>query len=273
MKGKNQKYRFYLYLIFFLLSVFFTSTCILAQGPSFDCAKASTRIEKMICSNEELSELDKELNVAYTMAKESTDISDHVKSLQRKWVKRRDLCKDYNCLRAIYQRQLKLLMNLQKDSDGQIRICKKISKELHKKEKEIDKEKGIFYYGIDKYQVEPAPNSNGMAYEIDIDEDGVKDFLLKGCPSNIIAPSDKCGLIVKLSTKEFDLRGWGIRLVHYEGEYYVILYEDDEKRNKLYSRSKDNKNEIVFNKEVFKTIKWKLFLLKYDEPHLLCDNL
>ncbi len=275
MKGKNRKHGLYLFFIVYLFPVFFTVNCALAQGPSFDCAKASTRVEKMICGNEEFSELDRELNASYIKALKSTDISGHVKNIQRKWVERRDLCKDYNCLRAIYQRQINLLKNLQKDFDGQIRICKKIKKEIRKKEKEIVGESGLTYiiYGIDKYKVEPIRNSLGNVYKVDIDEDGITDFLEKSCSASILTPADKCYLDVKLSTKEYDLLWWGMKLVHYEGEYYVILWDDDKKRNELYSVSKDNKNEIIFNKDIFESIKWKLFLLKYDETHLLCDNL
>jgi uncharacterized protein len=37
-----------------------------AQAASFDCGKAGTKVEKIVCSDADLSKLDEELNAAYT---------------------------------------------------------------------------------------------------------------------------------------------------------------------------------------------------------------
>jgi uncharacterized protein len=77
---------------------------ITVNAASFDCEKASTQIEKMICADSELSELDSEMEKSYSKAKslnssrESEIISD-----QKKWLKTtRDKCNDEYCLDRVY---------------------------------------------------------------------------------------------------------------------------------------------------------------------------
>lgn len=64
----------------------------LAEGPSFDCKKASTNIEKLICKNEELSRLDKEMSEAYRSLISRLEGGDKeiVKLNQVRWIKARD---------------------------------------------------------------------------------------------------------------------------------------------------------------------------------------
>lgn len=49
----------------FLLSLTINSYAKEKIEPSFDCKKASTKVEKMICSDAELAKSDKELNELY----------------------------------------------------------------------------------------------------------------------------------------------------------------------------------------------------------------
>jgi uncharacterized protein len=66
-----------------------------AQGPSFDCAKvAAGSIEAMVCSDEELSALDRKLASVYAVAPR-TAANEHppvLKAEQRGWIKGRDDC-------------------------------------------------------------------------------------------------------------------------------------------------------------------------------------
>ncbi|MDR2635286.1 MAG: lysozyme inhibitor LprI family protein [Campylobacteraceae bacterium] len=59
---------------------------------SFDCNKAKTDVEKLICSNEELSKLDEELNKAYKelLAIVNNDDKRMIIQEQREWIKIRD---------------------------------------------------------------------------------------------------------------------------------------------------------------------------------------
>lgn len=81
----------YFYLAICLIAVLLSQGNVLAAEakPSFDCAKASTSVEKTICSSPNLSEKDKELSISY--ATDLGMLSDQGKELlrngQRQWVK------------------------------------------------------------------------------------------------------------------------------------------------------------------------------------------
>lgn len=81
------------------------TTASSAQAASFDCAKASTRVEKIICNNQELSDLDAKMDQVY---RDSLSAYDYYKGLevtsdQRKWIKiTRSACKDVACIKNAY---------------------------------------------------------------------------------------------------------------------------------------------------------------------------
>ncbi len=79
-----------------------------AHAASFDCMKASTKIEKMICNNQELSELDSEMDKAYKDA--FLVKGEEVTSDQRKWLKHtRSECNDDGCLKRAYLSRIEKL--------------------------------------------------------------------------------------------------------------------------------------------------------------------
>ena len=88
--------------------------CPIAMAASFDCNKATTRVEKMICSDDTLSKLDKDLATEYywlnkslVYSSETTD-KDRILAEQRKWLKEeRNICKDTECIRLAYGRRIK----------------------------------------------------------------------------------------------------------------------------------------------------------------------
>lgn len=94
-----------------------------APAPSFDCSKASTVIEGVICSDSALSSVDADMGEAYWVAHES--LTGNLKALlrnnQRRWLKIRDgsceIDKDFvpnneirdpghACLMSIYQKRI-----------------------------------------------------------------------------------------------------------------------------------------------------------------------
>lgn len=76
-------------------------------SPSFDCAKASTNAEHLICSSRELSEADLQLSQAYKSAIASTSDKGGVKAAQRSWAKAiRDKCSDTECMLAAYKSRI-----------------------------------------------------------------------------------------------------------------------------------------------------------------------
>jgi uncharacterized protein len=66
-----------------------------AKAQSFDCAKASTRVERIICDNPRLGELDSELAEAYQTALRDSpwaSANRRIRAEQKAWIARRDRC-------------------------------------------------------------------------------------------------------------------------------------------------------------------------------------
>ncbi len=78
-----------------------------AQAVSFDCNKASSKIEHMICSSKALSKLEDNLAIVYKKLLNNT--TDDIKkqflvSEQRNWIAYvRDACRDDDCLSEVYR--------------------------------------------------------------------------------------------------------------------------------------------------------------------------
>lgn len=73
-----------------------------AHAASFDCAKAETGVEKLICSDAELSKLDDALALAYSAALRLNDNPMAVQQAQKQWLKERDRCSDIACVKTLY---------------------------------------------------------------------------------------------------------------------------------------------------------------------------
>ena len=76
-------------------------------GPSFDCANATTLVERLICDNGELSKMDARMSIAYfTFRSRTEDRRQHLAE-QRAWLKNdRDRCQTIPCLNLSYQRRI-----------------------------------------------------------------------------------------------------------------------------------------------------------------------
>lgn len=88
-----------------LVILLFTSS---AFGASFDCAKASTPVEKIICESPRLSALDDELAATYAAALKID--RDAVRASQRRWLAEdRNQCDYDGCLEASYLLRIAIL--------------------------------------------------------------------------------------------------------------------------------------------------------------------
>ncbi|MFL9610576.1 lysozyme inhibitor LprI family protein [Methylobacillus sp. Pita2] len=86
-------------IIFFVAFSIISTTALSA---SFDCTKAGTSVEKMICSNEDISRYDDELGSLYKKAKE---VFPEEKVKQRAWIEKRNQCDSIICLMSLYQQR------------------------------------------------------------------------------------------------------------------------------------------------------------------------
>lgn len=75
--------------------------------PSFDCAKASTNIEKMICSDAELGQWDVRVSSAYAQTYKDTpqESKAALKAQQHEWLKTRNTCISIDCLISVHQKR------------------------------------------------------------------------------------------------------------------------------------------------------------------------
>lgn len=80
-----------------------------AQAASFDCGKASTKVEKLICGDAALSKLDKELSAAYKTALQDKKQASTTKQAQKRWMKERNNCVDAGCVKGAYEARLSSL--------------------------------------------------------------------------------------------------------------------------------------------------------------------
>jgi uncharacterized protein len=81
-----------------------------AAGPGFDCGKANSPAEKLICSDAELAGLDRKLTDVYGKAIEQwtkDGIVEQERSKQRSWIASRNRCgASKECLHASYERRI-----------------------------------------------------------------------------------------------------------------------------------------------------------------------
>ena len=86
-----------------------------AAAQSFDCAKAQTRIEKMVCADRAIADLDEYLGRYYAAARaEIPGAASCLQSDQAQWLKTtREACADAACLKSAYLNRLAELDPLQ----------------------------------------------------------------------------------------------------------------------------------------------------------------
>ncbi|MBI5889384.1 MAG: ankyrin repeat domain-containing protein [Nitrosomonadales bacterium] len=100
-----------------------------AQAASFDCAKAETVPEKLICTNPKISELDDELDKAYKyILNGSPSGSAQLVLAQRSWLKtKRNKCQNEACLIQAYSTRIKEINDLDPLADSNI-TCEEMRK-------------------------------------------------------------------------------------------------------------------------------------------------
>ncbi len=139
--------------LFALLLTFFAQ---LSCAASFDCAKAGTTVEKLICSNESLSKLDEELAVSYKQALETATDKDIFKKQQLNWLKTRNTCADSACVTSNYKNQIKQMNSYIQQYPQRMDMEKEIKALAYKPNyKRIDIKKA-FADGYSMNKVRPA---------------------------------------------------------------------------------------------------------------------
>lgn len=98
-----------LFMTIFLLVI---SLAHYARAASFDCGKAATPTEMLICARPDLSSLDEELQRRYQVALRTVKpaVAPSLKREQANWLRYvRDICLDVDCLHGAYEARIDLL--------------------------------------------------------------------------------------------------------------------------------------------------------------------
>jgi uncharacterized protein len=74
-----------------------------AEAAAFDCNKASNFVEKAICSDSRLTNMDDQLGRLYKDALAASSNSAALKAEQRAWLSSRDQCKNSDCIIKAYE--------------------------------------------------------------------------------------------------------------------------------------------------------------------------
>lgn len=83
-----------------------------ASAASFDCKKAVTRVEKLVCADASLSLFDEQLDAAYRNGLSRSTSPDAFRAAQRRWLAtQRDACGDLACLQRAYVARVDALAN------------------------------------------------------------------------------------------------------------------------------------------------------------------
>lgn len=90
-----------------------------AEAAGFDCKKAATPVERLICEDPILNSLDAQVEGAYRGALDRSNHPARVKEMQQAWLKRRDACADAKCMSAAYSRQIAILSGISDEP----RVC------------------------------------------------------------------------------------------------------------------------------------------------------
>jgi len=114
-----------------------------AQAASFDCTRANTEREKLVCSDKQLSKSDEELMSIYTKALKETDDKEWLKKRQKKWLHDVDFRMQFNhcdiiCLKEAYIERIAQLAFVIKAKDlpplkttkSDQEICREIRTEI-----------------------------------------------------------------------------------------------------------------------------------------------
>jgi len=80
-----------------------------SSAASFDCGKASTRTEKIVCSNSELSKADERLSSSYNAALSKVEYKELLKQTQLQWLKSRNSVLDASKMLQLYNKRISIL--------------------------------------------------------------------------------------------------------------------------------------------------------------------
>ena len=236
MNSINQKKTRAIICVFAVLAVLMPA----AHAAGFDCSRASSQVEKLICNTPLLSKADEQLKITYEKVVKLAPNPRWVKEQQRSWLtKERDTCGDAECLANEYARRIAVLnADLQYlEAKGLFNVCDAVAGYLNRatldslavrSKTTIPDDKvlaSLFGEVLPDYDVSPTEY-----WSLDLNGDGVSDHLLAIDQGRIHTPMAfvVSGKNLKHGFSVFGDDGNGsIQVIWLGGRNYV--YSDDVK--------------------------------------------
>jgi len=170
-----------------------------SNAASFDCKKAKTETEKIICSSPALSKLDQELAKTYRSALLKDFDKTQFQKDQRSWLKWRDFgqcATEITCLEEHYRNRLieiasrSFCRDVQKKLEvWRAKLTESVSNTKNVKVKRLGEARSFME------AARTGAGSNGTTYlGLDVDRDGKPDKIIGSCGT------EECSLDVKLAT-------------------------------------------------------------------------
>jgi uncharacterized protein len=190
-----------------------------AQAASFDCANAQTKVEKMICTDKQLSKLDEDLAVLYATQLKRDSGYEIVRQAQKQWLKVRNNCIDANCLRNIYSTRISSLISRtahtisSRPSDA---TSEEVQKPICSALARLWADGAFRRYSIPFEQ----PNSDELIYKVDINNDGRLDEIRALCGNGTEASCEITAQLKGMEPIDFGLPAT-IRLLKFRKAIYI----------------------------------------------------
>ncbi len=151
----------------------FLSVAAPVRAASYDCAKAGTRTEHMICGDAGLSTLDERLGNRYMRARGKAADPNALRGEQRAWLRNvRNACTNAACLKAVYNARVAELTKIGWMTEEKARaICERVAAanidgSYHNSFREVDPDEEIV--------IDSAPGLQGyrIGHPLNVDYDG-----------------------------------------------------------------------------------------------------
>ncbi|QIA04838.1 lysozyme inhibitor LprI family protein [Pseudomonas fluorescens] len=156
------------YIVSACALLFFQQT--VASG--MDCTKAASAVEKAICADKPLYELDVQMGATYRKLMKAAPAQAEVKKAQRQWLRERDGCgEEVSCLSQRYQDRLQVLHAQWIDAVAYKpdEIDKQVMEDLQQRIREMSKENPEF--ALERALNSLTLGSIGSSFSAELDED------------------------------------------------------------------------------------------------------
>jgi uncharacterized protein len=190
-----------------------------SQAAGFDCGKAQSQVERLICTDSALSELDLKLAARYKIAiAEGNESEDHVlRDQQLKWLREiRNRCLDTACLKSAYLRRAEDFNWITKHAEDAA-LCEEFRS---KKDERLE---------LVEFRLEEKESNqedvNFIIQNVDVDGDKVNENILlfrTGSASKIAPDNSTFTMHLSSSGKQFTEEAQGFYAIAYKSKYYLL---------------------------------------------------